>query len=126
MLENKLGITSSPALAEAEERISKKKAVGLFESGVLDTLEAGEFSSLQTIHRVLFEDIYDFAGKIRTVNLAKGSFRFAPLMYLDAALQNIDKMPQSNFDQIVEKYVEMNIAHPFRDIMRTQIKDCVA
>ena len=115
MLENKLGITSSPALAEAEERISKKKAVELFESGVLDTLEAGEFSSLQTIHRVLFEDIYDFAGKIRTVNLAKGSFRFAPLMYLDAALQNIDKMPQSNFDQIVEKYVEMNIAHPFRE-----------
>lgn len=115
MLENKLGITSSPALAEAEERISKKKAVELFESGVLDTLEAGEFASLQTIHRVLFEDIYDFAGKIRTVNLAKGSFRFAPLMYLDAALQNIDKMPQSNFDQIVEKYVEMNIAHPFRE-----------
>ena len=115
MLENKLGITSSPALAEAEERISKKKAVELFESGVLDTLEAGRFASLQTIHRVLFEDIYDFAGKIRTVNLAKGSFRFAPLMYLDAALQNIDKMPQGNFDQIVEKYVEMNIAHPFRE-----------
>ena len=115
MLENKLGITSSPALAEAEERISKKKAVELFESGILDTLEAGKFVSLQTIHRVLFEDIYDFAGKIRTVNLAKGSFRFAPLMYLDAALQNIDKMPQSNFDQIVEKYVEMNIAHPFRE-----------
>ena len=115
MLENKLGITSSPALAEAEERISKKKAVELFESGVLDTLEAGKFASLQTIHRILFEDIYDFAGKIRTVNLAKGSFRFAPLMYLDAALQNIDKMPQSNFDQIVEKYVEMNIAHPFRE-----------
>ena len=115
MLENKLGITSAPALAEAEERISKKKAVELFESGVLDTLEAGKFVSLQTIHRVLFEDIYDFAGKIRTVNLAKGSFRFAPLMYLDAALQNIDKMPQSDFDQIVEKYVEMNIAHPFRE-----------
>ena len=115
MLENKLGITSSPALAEAEERISKKKAVELFESGVLDTLEAGKFASLQTIHRILFEDIYDFAGRIRAVNLAKGSFRFAPLMYLDAALQNIDKMPQSNFDQIVEKYVEMNIAHPFRE-----------
>lgn len=115
MLENKLGITSSPALAEAEERISKKKAVELFESGILDTLEAGRFASLQTIHRVLFEDIYDFAGKIRTVNLAKGSFRFAPLMYLDAALQDIDKMPQGNFDQIVEKYVEMNIAHPFRE-----------
>ena len=88
MLENKLGITSSPALAEAEERISKKKAVELFESGVLDTLEAGKFASLQTIHRVLFGDIYDFAGKIRTVNLAKGSFRFAPLMYLDAALHS--------------------------------------
>ena len=115
MLENKLGITSSPALAEAEERISKKKAVELFESGVLDTLEAGKFASLQTIHRILFEDIYDFAGRIRAVNLAKGSFRFAPLMYLDAALQNIDKMPQGNFDQIVEKYVEMNIAHPFRE-----------
>lgn len=115
MLENKLGITSSPALAEAEERISKKKAVELFESGILDTLEAGKFASLQTIHRVLFEDIYDFAGTIRTVNLAKGSFRFAPLMYLDAALQNIDKMPQGNFDQIVEKYVEMNVAHPFRE-----------
>ena len=115
MLENKLGITSSPALAEAEERISKKKAVELFESGILDTLEAGKFASLQTIHRVLFEDIYDFAGTIRTVNLAKGSFRFAPLMYLDAALQNIDKMPKGNFDQIVEKYVEMNIAHPFRE-----------
>ena len=115
MLENKLGITSSPALAEAEERISKKKAVELFESGILDTLEAGKFVSLQTIHRVLFEDIYDFAGKIRAVNLAKGSFRFAPLMYLDAALQNIDKMPQGNFDLIVEKYVEMNIAHPFRE-----------
>ena len=115
MLENKLGITSSPALAEAEERISKKKAVELFESGILDTLEAGRFASLQTIHRVLFEDIYDFAGKIRAVNLAKGSFRFASLMYLDAALQNIDKMPQGNFDQIVEKYVEMNIAHPFRE-----------
>ena len=115
MPENKLGIPSSPALAEAEERISKKKAVELFESGIMDTLEAGRFASLQTIHRVLFEDIYDFAGKIRTVNLANGSFRFAPLMYLDAALQNIGKMPQSNFDQIVEKYVEMNIAHPFRE-----------
>ena len=115
MLENKLGITSSAALAEAEERISKKKAVELFESGILDTLEAGKFSSLQTIHRILFEDIYDFAGKIRSVNLAKGNFRFAPLMYLDAALQNIDRMPQGTFDQIIEKYVEMNIAHPFRE-----------
>ena len=108
-------ITSLQVLAETEERISKKKAVALFNDGTLNMLEAGKFASLQTIHRVLFEDIYDFAGKIRTVNLAKGSFRFAPLMYLDAALQNIDKMPQSNFDQIVEKYVEMNIAHPFRE-----------
>lgn len=115
MLENEYEISSIQVPAETEERISKKKAVALFDDGTLNTLEAGKFVSLQTIHRVLFEDIYDFAGKIRTVNLAKGSFRFAPLMYLDAALQNIDKMPQGNFDQIVEKYVEMNIAHPFRE-----------
>ena len=115
MLENEYEIYSLQVPAETEERISKKKAVALFDGGTLNTLEAGKFASLQTIHRVLFEDIYDFAGKIRTVNLAKGSFRFAPLMYLDAALQNIDKMPQGNFDQIVEKYVEMNIAHPFRE-----------
>ena len=115
MLENEYEITSLQVLAETEERASKKKAVALFDDGTLNTLEAGKFASLQIIHRVLFEDIYDFAGKIRTVNLAKGNFRFAPLMYLDAALQNIDKMPQSNFDQIVEKYVEMNIAHPFRE-----------
>lgn len=115
MLENEYELASLQVLAETEERISKKKAVALFDDGTLNALEAGKFASLQTIHRVLFEDIYDFAGKIRTVNLAKGSFRFAPLMYLDAALQNIDKMPQSNFDQIVEKYVEMNIAHPFRE-----------
>ena len=114
-LENKLGITSSPELAEAEERISKKKALELFENGILDTLEAGTFSSLKAIHKYLFDEIYDFAGEIRTVNLAKGNFRFAPLMYLEAALENIDKMPQSNFDEIVEKYVEMNIAHPFRE-----------
>ena len=114
-LENKLGITSSPELAEAEERISKKKALELFENGILDTLEAGTFSSLKAIHKYLFGEIYDFAGEIRTVNLAKGSFRFAPLMYLEAALENIDKMPQSTFDEIVEKYVEMNIAHPFRE-----------
>lgn len=113
MLEKEHEISSIQVPAETEERISKMKAVALFDDGTLNTLEAGKFASLQTIHRVLFEDIYDFAGKIRTVNLAKGSFRFAPLMYLDAALQNIDKMPQSNFDQIVEKYVEMNIAHPF-------------
>ena len=115
MLENKLGLTNSADLAREEERISKKKALELFESGMLNTLPAGRFSSLQAIHQYLFEDIYDFAGKIRTVNLAKGNFRFAPLMYLQTALENIDKMPQSNFDQIVEKYVEMNIAHPFRE-----------
>ena len=114
-LENKLGITSSPELAEAEERISKKKALELFENGILDTLEAGTFSSLKAIHKYLFDEIYDFAVKVRTVNLAKGNFRFAPLMYLEAALENIDKMPQSTFDEIVEKYVEMNIAHPFRE-----------
>lgn len=115
MLENKLGLTSSVELAKAEERISKKKALELFENGTLESLEAGKTSSLAAIHKALFEDIYDFAGKIRTVNIAKGNFRFAPLMYLDAALQNIDKMPQATFDQIIEKYVEMNIAHPFRE-----------
>lgn len=114
-LENKLGITSSPELAEAEERISKKKALELFENGVLDSLEAGTTASLKAIHKYLFEEIYDFAGELRTVNIAKGNFRFAPLMYLEAALANIDKMPQSTFDEIVEKYVEMNIAHPFRE-----------
>ena len=114
-LENKLGLTSSADLAREEERISKKKAVELFETGLLDTLPAGKFVTLQAIHKYLFEDIYDFAGEIRTVNMAKGNFRFAPLMYLQVALENIDKMPQSNFDEIVEKYVEMNIAHPFRE-----------
>ena len=114
-LENKLGLTSSADLAREEERISKKKAVELFETGLLDTLPAGKFVTLQSIHKYLFEDIYDFAGEIRTVNMAKGNFRFAPLMYLQAALENIDKMPQSTFDEIVEKYVEMNIAHPFRE-----------
>ena len=114
-LENKLGLISSADLAREEERISKKKAVELFETGLLDTLPAGKFVTLQAIHKYLFEDIYDFAGEIRTVNMAKGNFRFAPLMYLQAALENIDKMPQSNFDEIVEKYVEMNIAHPFRE-----------
>lgn len=115
MLENKLGLTSSADLAREEERISKKKAAELFEKGILDDLPAGVFSTLQVIHRYLFEDIYPFAGKIRTVNVAKGNFRFAPLMYLQAALDNIDKMPQLDFDEIVEKYVEMNIAHPFRE-----------
>ena len=114
-LENKLGLTSSADLAREEERISKKKAVELFETGLLDTLPAGKFATLQAIHKYLFEDIYNFAGELRTVNIAKGNFRFAPLMYLQAALENIDKMPQSNFDEIVEKYVEMNIAHPFRE-----------
>ena len=114
-LKNKLGITSSPELAEAEERISKKKAVELFENGLLDSLESGTTASLKAIHKYLFDEIYDFAGELRTVNIAKGNFRFAPLMYLEAALANIDKMPQSTFDEIVEKYVEMNIAHPFRE-----------
>ena len=114
-LENKLGITNSAELAREEERISKRKAVELFESGTLDKLAPGRFTSLQAIHKALFEDIYDFAGELRTVNLAKGNFRFAPLMYLEAALGNIDKMPQSTFDEIIEKYVEMNIAHPFRE-----------
>ena len=114
-LENKLAITNSAELAREEERISKRKAVELFESGALDKLVPGRFTSLQAIHKALFEDIYDFAGELRTVNLAKGNFRFAPLMYLEAALANIDKVPQSTFDEIIEKYVEMNIAHPFRE-----------
>lgn len=114
-LENKLGLTSSANLAREEERLSKKKAVELFENDVLDTLPAGKFTTLQTIHKYLFEDIYNFAGKLRTVNLAKGNFRFAPLIYLEAALASIDKMPQSTFDEIIEKYVETNIAHPFRE-----------
>ena len=114
-LENKLGITNSAELAREEERISKRKAVELFESGSLDKLAPGRFASLQAIHKALFEDIYDFAGELRTVNLAKGNFRFAPLMYLEEALANIGKMPQSTFDEIIEKYVEMNIAHPFRE-----------
>lgn len=115
ILENKLGITDIAELAREEERISKKKAAELFENSMLDKLEAGKFSTLQFIHKYLFEDIYDFAGEIRTVNLAKGNFRFAPLLYLKAALENIDKMPQSTIDEIIEKYVEMNIAHPFRE-----------
>ena len=115
MLENKLGLTSSAELARMEEQLSKKKAVLLFEKRILDSLPAGKFSTLQAIHRYLFEDIYEFAGEIHKVNMAKGNFRFAPLMYLDAALENIDKMPQSDFDEIIEKYVEMNIAHPFRE-----------
>lgn len=114
-LNNKLGITDSVELAITEERISKRKAIELFESGYLDTLEPGTFQTLAEIHKYLFGSIYDFAGQIRTVNLAKGHFRFAPVMYLEVALQNIEKMPQSTYDQIIEKYVEMNIAHPFRE-----------
>lgn len=115
MLENKLGITDSAELARIEEKISKQKAVEMFESGYLESLEAGTFEGLAKIHKYLFDEIYDFAGEVRKVNISKGNFRFAPLMYLDAALQSIDKMPQSTFDEIVEKYVEMNVAHPFRD-----------
>lgn len=114
-LENKLGIKSSAELAREEERISKKKAVELFENGMLEKLEAGKFQTLCEIHKYLFDDIYDFAGKIRTVNLSKGNFRFAPLMYLETAIKNVDTMPQNTFDEIVEKYVEMNIVHPFRE-----------
>lgn len=115
LLENKLGITDAVELAREEERISKKKAVELFESGYLATLKPGTFDTLKAIHKYLFEGIYDFAGEVRTVNLAKGNFRFAPVMYLTAALKNIESMPQSSFDEIVEKYVEMNVAHPFRE-----------
>ena len=114
-LENKLGITNSVELARTEEKISKKKAIEMFESGYLDTLTAGTFDTLSKIHAYLFSDIYDFAGKIRTVNLAKGNFRFAPVIYLETALKSVESMPQSTFDEIIEKYVEMNIAHPFRE-----------
>ena len=114
VLEN-LGIQDASALAREEERLSKKRALELFDNKILDKLEVGTFKSLQEIHRYLFQDIYDFAGSIRTVNISKGNFRFAPLMYLDMSLKNIDNMPQSNFDEIIEKYVEMNIAHPFRE-----------
>ena len=112
-LENKLGITDSATLARTEEKLSKEKAVKLFEHGILDKQKAGSFQALAEIHKYLFEDIYDFAGKIRTVNIAKGGFRFAPVMYLESSLENIEKMPQSTYDEIIEKYVEMNIAHPF-------------
>ncbi len=115
VLENNLGITEFSALAKEEERISKKKALELFERGILDSLEAGKFDSLSKIHKYLFEEIYPFAGEIRNVNIAKGNFRFAPVMYLKAALEHIDKMPQSTFEEIIDKYVEMNVAHPFRE-----------
>ena len=115
VLENKLNITNQLELNKIEEKLSKEKAKKLFDSGKINTLKVGTFAGLKQIHKFLFEDIYDFAGKIRTVNLSKGNFRFAPVMYLEQALKHIDKMPQSTFDEIVEKYVEMNIAHPFRE-----------
>lgn len=115
VLENKLGITDSSELARVEEKISKKKALQMFESGLLDTLEVRTFKALSEIHKCLFGEIYDFAGKVRDVNIAKGGFRFAPIIYLEAALDNITKMPQSSFDEIIDKYVEMNVAHPFRE-----------
>lgn len=114
-LENKLGITDSQELARAEERISKQKALALFESGALDQMAPGTFAALAQIHRALFADIYDFAGNLRTVNIAKGHFRFASALYLEAAVAEIERMPQNNFDEIVAKYVEMNVAHPFRE-----------
>ena len=137
MLENKLGITNSAELAREEERLSKLRAVELYEKDILKKFSAGTFKSLSAIHYQLFQDVYDFAGKIRTVNIAKGNFRFAPLMYLEESLKNIEKMPQSTFDEIVEKYIEMNIAHPFREgngrstriwldyILKEKIKKCI-
>lgn len=115
VLENRLGITDSLELASVEERISKKRALEMFERGLLDTLEVGTFNALSRIHKCLFEDIYDFAGKVRDVNIAKGGFRFVPVMYLEAAIDSIATMPQSTFDEVIEKYVEMNVAHPFRE-----------
>ncbi len=115
VLENKLGITDSAELARQEEKISKKKALELFEKGILNSLEAGTFESLSKIHKYLFDEIYEFAGEIRNVNIAKGNFRFAPVMYLKQALEHIDKMPQSTYEEIIKKYVEMNAAHPFRE-----------
>jgi cell filamentation protein len=115
ILENKLGITNQIELAKAEEKISKQKAKQLFDSGDIHKVEVGKFAGLAFIHAYLFEEIYDFAGKIRDANIAKGNFRFAPLMYLEASLKHIDAMPQSTFDEIIEKYVEMNVAHPFRE-----------
>lgn len=115
VLQNKLGITESAELARQEEKISKKKALELFENGILNSLEAGSFETLSKIHKYLFDEIYYFAGEVRNVNIAKENFRFAPVMYLQQALMHIDQMPQSTFEQIIEKYVEMNIAHPFRE-----------
>lgn len=115
VLQNKLNITSQIELNKAEEKISKEKAIRLFDEGIIDTIKAGTVEGLKQIHKFLFEDIYDFAGVIRDINISKGNFRFAPVMYLEQSLKNIEKMPQSTFDEIVEKYVEMNIAHPFRE-----------
>ena len=114
-LENKLGLTNEAELARAEEKISKTKALELYDTGLLDTFAVGTFAGLAAIHRYLFEDVYAFAGQMRTVNIAKGNFRFAPVMYLAAALESIDRMPQTTYDEIIEKYVEMNVAHPFRE-----------
>mgnify|MGYP000432672707 CR=1 FL=1 len=115
ILENKLGITDAVELARLEEKISKAQAHKLFSSGFLDTLNAGSFQALASIHHSLFGEIYDFAGKVRKVNIAKGNFRFAPVMYLEVSLKNVEAMPQTSFNEIIEKYVEMNIAHPFRE-----------
>lgn len=114
-LQNKLGLTDELELAREEERISKQKALALYDTGLLDTFPVGTFAGLAMIHKYLFEDIYKFSGQMRTVNIAKGNFRFAPVMYLRPALESIDRMPQSTFDEIIEKYVEMNVAHPFRE-----------
>ena len=114
-LQNKLGLTDELELAREEERISKQKALALYDTGLLDTFPVGTFAGLAMIHKYLFEDIYEFSGQMRTVNIAKGNFRFAPVMYLRPALESIDRMPQSTFDEIIEKYVEMNVAHPFRE-----------
>lgn len=114
-LQNKLGLTDELELAREEERISKQKALALYDTGLLDTFPVGTFAGLAMIHKYLFEDIYEFAGQMRTVNIVKGNFRFAPVMYLRPALESIDRMPQSTFDEIIEKYVEMNVAHPFRE-----------
>lgn len=115
ILENKLNIDNQIDLAKAEEKISKQKAKQLFDSGDINKVEVGTFTGLAFIHAYLFDDIYHFAGQVRTLNIAKGNFRFAPLMYLKQSLEHIDGMPQNNFDKIIEKYVEMNIAHPFRE-----------
>ena len=136
-LENKLGITDSTELAKVEERISKTKALEMFQQGLLDTFEVGTFRGLSQIHKYLFDEIYDFAGQVRTVNIAKGGFRFAPVLYLTSALENISRMPQSTFDEIIAKYVEMNVAHPFMEgngrstriwldlILKKRLKKCV-